>query len=148
MRVPTSDTRLDPRQPSRLEKNKSTSATSARRWLVGHVDQLGTLDDVSVDQHDRRVVRLVWHLVAEQDARTLARRRAAVAPDCAFSTDVRVGRATRTTAPGRVRLSVSVRYIGDAELEPVSAGALTFVARPSPWTSDAILSRTQPRHLK
>jgi triacylglycerol lipase len=59
----------------------------------------------------------------------LSHRHVTMSPGCVFSASVRLGRTARTAATVTGRLRIGVRYRGDAELKPMSAPELTFVAR-------------------
>ena len=70
MRVPTSETASDPRQPRLLEKNRNSwvhPSAAAPPAGIGHVDHLNAVDGVSVDQNHRIAVCLVGQLVTEYD---------------------------------------------------------------------------------
>ena len=68
--MPSSETKIDPRQPRLLEKKTNTRLALAR--LRRDVDQLDALNHVPVDQQHGDVARLVRHLVSERHAATTA----------------------------------------------------------------------------
>jgi hypothetical protein len=69
MSVPTTETSMEPRQPSLFEKKTNTRLAWAR--LLGHVHELDARYDVAVDEHDGLAARLFGQFVAECDTSTL-----------------------------------------------------------------------------
>jgi hypothetical protein len=69
MSVPTTETSMDPRQPSLFEKKTNTRLAWGR--LLGHVHELDAPNDVAVDEHHRRAARLFGQFVAEYDTSAL-----------------------------------------------------------------------------